>query len=50
LRVVEIEEQRLVQEFIVSTAVGIQATAAEQKQASSSSVEAAREARFSIAP
>ena len=34
----------------VSTAVGIQATAAEQKQASSSSVEAAREARFSIAP
>ena len=34
----------------LSTAVGIQATAAEQKQASSSSVEAAREARFSIAP
>jgi hypothetical protein len=34
----------------VSTAVGIQATGAEQRQASSSSVEAAREARFSIAP
>jgi len=34
----------------LSTAVGIQATGAEQRQASSSSVEAAREARFSIAP